>query len=162
MAKSYCDYMQEAFLVEWLPFHSLKTTERTRRPQKVHAVDTGLRNAVCVSTSEDRGRLIETSVHAAMRRTSRDLFYWAASGELDLLERRGRRVAPLVQCCHQIGEDHDILAREIASLQEASRQSAGAKAVLVVERNPPKTAVPRDIETVPLWRFLLDWETAPR
>ena len=55
LTRAYCGHLQEAFLVDFLPYFSLKAAERRRRPQKVHAVDVGLRRVVSLSASEDRG-----------------------------------------------------------------------------------------------------------
>ena len=90
LARSYCSHLAEAFLVSFAPFFSLKATERQRHPNKVHAVDTGLRNTVCLSASPDRGRLAETAVFGALERSfSGDLYYWQGQGEVDVVVRRG-------------------------------------------------------------------------
>ena len=59
---AYCRHLEEAYLVSFLPFYTLKSAERLRRPSKVHAIDPGLRNAISLSGAPDRGRLMETAV----------------------------------------------------------------------------------------------------
>ena len=84
--RTYCGYLEEAFLVSFVSFYTLKIAERLRRPQKVYAVDPGLCNAVCLTGSPDRGRLMETAVHGALERTDHDgLFYWKDDVEVDSL-----------------------------------------------------------------------------
>ena len=86
LVRSYCQFLEEAFLVRFAPFYSLKTAEQLRKPRKVHAVDPGLRNAVCLTGSPDRGRLMETAVHGALERTDHDgLFYWKDEVEVDFI-----------------------------------------------------------------------------
>ena len=162
LAHACFSHLREAFLVEFLPCFSLKAAERARNPQKVHAIDTGLRNAVCLSASPDRGRLAETAVVAAMRRRDHDgLYYWKAGGEVDVLERRGNSVRTAVQVCFD-ATDPAVQAREISALTEASRVFKGVQPILVLGRIGEETlkGLPRRTRVVPLWRFLLDPDTS--
>jgi len=65
LVRSYCQYLEEAFLLRFVSFYGLKTAEQIRKPRKVHALDTGLRNAVCLTGSQDR-YLAESAVHNAL------------------------------------------------------------------------------------------------
>lgn len=158
LARTCFSHLQEAFLVEFLPCFSLKAAERARNPQKVHAIDTGLRNAVCLTASPDRGRLAETAVVAAMRRRDHDgLYYWKAGGEVDVVERRGNSVRTAVQVCFD-ASDPAVQARETSALTEAGRVFRAMTPVLVLGRTSDDAldGIPRRIRVVPLWRFLLD------
>ena len=80
--------------------------ERTRNPQKVFAVDPGLRNAVCFTLTPDLGRMAETLVHAALQRQPQDgLFCWRGKQEVDLVVRRGENIVQLVQVVDELGRD---------------------------------------------------------
>jgi predicted AAA+ superfamily ATPase len=151
LAQQFCTYLEEAFLVSFLPFFSLKLAERRRRPQKVHAVDTGLRNAVCLSGAPDRGRLLETAVVAELRRGRHDgLFYWKGRGEVDVVVRRGNEATRLVQVTWGGEADVDVLRRESAALEEAGQVFPGvARSCVVGEEVSPRAAVeglPFDVE----------------
>ena len=154
MVRSYCAYLEEAFVVELLPYFSLKTAERRRRPQKVHAVDTGLRNAVCLTGAPDAGRLAETAVHAALASLPNDgLYYWKGKQEVDFAVRRGNAVARLIQVTSMGAASTGIPARERAALHEATAALPLAESLLIVGG---ATAPPTDDPSaVPLWRFLL-------
>ena len=145
-----------AFLVSFAPFFSLKATERQRHPNKVHAVDTGLRNTVCLSASPDRGRLAETAVFGALERSfSGDLYYWQGQGEVDVVVRRGGRIAALAQVAVEGLDDNRVLAREAAALEEGGARYRKARRLLVAGEIP-RGRKPKQIELIPLWRFLID------
>ena len=143
LARQFCTYLEEAFLVTFLPFFSLKLGERRRRPQKVHAVDTGLRNAVCLSGSADRGRLLESAVVAELRRGRHDgLYYWKGRGEVDVVVRRGNEASRLVQVTWGGEAGADVLRRESAALAEAAPVFPKATPSCIVgEEVSPRAAI---------------------
>ncbi len=163
-AGTYCGYLEEAFLVGFAPFYTLKTAERVRRPRKVHAVDPGLRNAVSMSASPDRGRLMETVVHNALAAEEQDgLFYWKGEGEVDLVVRRGLTVKKLVQVTEGL-TDSAVRQREVRSLVEGAARFPEAETLLVANVLPPDDAGELGVRVVPLWRMLVGEtpETEPR
>ena len=146
--RTYCGYLAEAFLVGFCPHFSLKTAERLRNPQKVHALDPGLRNAVAVSAGEDLGHLAESAVYGALRPLPPEEPYtWRGQGEVDLLVRRGPRTAALVQVCWEGWERPELRRRELDGLAEAQARFPEARATVVC-------AAPAE-GVVPLWRALL-------
>lgn len=86
MAANYCSFIQEVFLVDYLPYFSLKTAERNRNPQKIHVNDLGLRQIASISLSMDYGKLTETLVYQQLQRKFRnDIFYWKGKQEIDFV-----------------------------------------------------------------------------
>lgn len=159
-ARAYCSHLEEAFMVTFVPAFSLKVAERHRNPQKVHAVDTGLRNIVAISGSADTGRLAETAAFAAMRRVATEpLHYWRGDGEVDALARRGAETTRLVQVAWEVPAD--ALSRELGGLEAASAEHPRARRQLVLGRVPRAPKVAPGVEVVPLWRFLLEDQPAP-
>lgn len=143
-----------------LPLYSLKAGEWQRHPHKVHAVDLGLRNAVCLSETPDRGRLCESAVHGALVAGRHDgLHYWRRETELDLVVSVGNRVGAVVQVAAEGLERREVLARELRSLERAAEVFPHARRLLVVDRLPagdPGPQMPPGVELVPLWRGLHD------
>lgn len=148
--------LEEAFLVTFLPYFSLKLAERRRRPPKVHAIDVGLRNAVTLSASPDRGRLLETAVAAELRHHRHDgLSYWKGRAEVDFVVRRGNAAHRLVQVTWGGGEAAAAsLRRELAALAEAGETFPGAEQWCVLGEDaagaPEGGTAPR---LVPFWRL---------
>lgn len=157
LARTYCGYLEEAFLVSFAEIYSLKTADRLRNPRKVHAVDTGLRNAVAMSGTPDRGRLAETAVFQHLARQSQDgLYYWQGQGEIDVAVRRGNDIGQLVQVAYPL-EEPEARRREFAALEEGRKVWPEAKASLVLGRTTEKLEIPPDsaTEIIALWHFLL-------
>ena len=161
LARTYCGYLEEAFLVSLIPFYTLKTAERLRRPQKVYAIDTGLRNVVSLTGSPDRGRLMETAVYGALDRAKHDgIFYWKDEGEVDFVVRGGITVSSLVQVANEGMERAKVRDRELRSLEQGRKAFPGADRYLVVGRLPEDhggAEIPEDVcQCLPLWSFLID------
>lgn len=158
LARTYCSYLEEAFLVSFVPFYTLKTAERLRRPQKVYAVDTGLRNAVCLTGSPDRGRLMETAVHGTLERADHDgVFYWKDEVEVDFAVRRGLSIRSLIQVAGEGLEKDTVRTRELRSLEQAGAVFPQAKRFLVAGSLPGRvSSSSTDVRWVPLWRFLVE------
>lgn len=161
LARTYCGYLEEAFLISLLPFYTLKTGERLRRPQKVYAIDTGLRNVVSLTGSPDRGRLMETAVHGALDRAPHDgLFYWKDEGEIDFVVRRGISVSSLVQVASEGMERAKVRDRELRSLEQGRAAFPEAERWLVLGSLPRVRDETMPMENgshhVPLWRYLVE------
>ncbi|MCE5317723.1 MAG: ATP-binding protein [Parachlamydia sp.] len=152
----YCNYAEEAYLVEFLSFYSMKASIRQRHPHKIHALDLGLRNVVSFSQSEDSGRLIETAVYDALRRSYGDkLFYWQEEGEIDFIVQQGTEVTHVYQVVSDGLDDPDILNRECRSLHNAAKQFPKAECALIVKKLSKK--MPKlPFKIILLWQFLLD------
>ena len=155
LVRHYCQYLSEAFLIRLLPFYSLKAGERQRRPQKIHALDTGLRNAVAMTGSPDYGRMTESAVFSALlKRGDTDLHYWKGRGEVDLVVRRGTRVHQLIQVAAEGLEREEVRRREMASLDEAGKRFRKAEALLLTDRVPLGLQA-EGVRVQELWRFFL-------
>ncbi|MBN2498885.1 MAG: ATP-binding protein [Deltaproteobacteria bacterium] len=156
MVRHYCQYLDEAFLIRLLPYYSLKAGERQRRPQKVHALDTGLRNAVALSGSPDLGHVAETAVFSELlKRGDADLHYWKGRGEVDLLLRRGTRVHQLIQVAVEGLEREEVRRRELMALEEARKRFRKAESLLLCDRAPEGLEI-EGARLEELWRFFLD------
>jgi len=155
MVSAYCHYLAEAYLVSFLPFYTLKSAERLRRPSKVHAIDLGLRNAVSLSAAPDRGRLMETAVHNALaRESSEGLFYWKGEGEVDLAVRRGLDIERLIQVTDEGLLEPASRRREVAALVEASSVFPGAETLVVAGALPPPGLGELGVPAIAVGRFL--------
>lgn len=155
VVSAYCRHLEEAFLVSFLPFYTLKSAERLRRPSKVHAIDPGLRNAVSLSAAPDRGRLMETVVHNALLGERSDgLFYWKGEGEVDLAVRRGLGLERLIQVTDEGLLEPASRQGEIEALLEASRVFPDAELLVIAAAPPPSGLGELGAPTIAVGRFL--------
>lgn len=156
-ARSYCQYLQEAFLVDFLPFYSRKIAERQRHPKKVYAVDLGLRQVVSLANSADEGHAIETAVYHALQRQSNDgIFYWQKQQEVDFLVRQKTICKILVQVVWKGLEKTDIQTRELLSLQKAKKLFVDAELLIIAGKVPATLSKEfLGVKVTALWQYLL-------
>lgn len=153
--QAYCRHLEEAFLLSFAPFYTLKTAERLRRPRKVHAIDTGLRNAVSLSAAPDRGRLMETAVYNHLARQRHDgLFYWKGEGEIDIALRRGLGLERLVQVTDEGLLSPDARRRELRPFTEAAMAFPHTEPLVVAGALPPPGSGDLGVRVMSLGRFL--------
>lgn len=152
MARNYCACLQEAFLVDFLPFYSLKVTERNRNPQKIHVCDLGIRQMVSLTQAPDNGRLIETAVYQKLQQTMHnDIFYWKGNQEVDFVLRKGNTIYSIIQVAYENLDNPKVLARELQALDAAKQQFPEATTLLIAGKMPKY----QDKRILPLWVFLL-------
>lgn len=156
--QTYCNYIEEAFLVHLVPLYSLKSSEVNRNPRKCHVHDLGFRQIANLSFSEDYGRCAESIVHNLLNRRSNDgVFYWKKISEIDLIVREGNNVAALYQVAYGGLDNAKTLDRELSALAEAQKEFPKAEKYLIVDRLLTlKAALPSYVKMLPLWRFLID------
>ncbi len=151
-SRTYCHYLQSAFLIDLLPFYSLKTSERNRHPQKVHALDLGLRYITAFSGSTDLGRNIETLVYQQLKRyQDGDIYYWKGKQETDFAVREGNTITKLIQVTADDLSEEKVYQREKQALQESSTHFKKAKTQLITSELSKR----EESSIIPLWYFLL-------
>jgi len=137
-ARRYFEYFDEAFLLQFVPYFAYSVKKQMYNPQKVFSIDTGLRNAVSFTFSEDVGKLLENMVAIEFLRRKQVLYYWQSEKtEVDFLLRDGLKVDRLVNVCYSL--DADTTERELSSLEAGLREFPSARAELIYwEGNPGK------------------------
>ena len=151
-AANYCSFIEEAFLVDYLPYFSVKVSERNRNPQKIHVNDLGLRQIASISLSMDYGKLTETLVYQHLKRQFRnDIFYWKGKQEIDFVVRVGNEIHLAIQVVYDNLDVSDTRQRELSSLAQAKEQFPKTKTKLIVGKMPKSP----DKLMIPLWKFLL-------
>lgn len=153
----YLDHLEDAFLIFTISLADRSERRRQVNPRKLYLSDHGLAQAFSPVTGLDRGRLIENIVACELARISRELAYVKTTSgfEVDFLatDFEGRR--RLVQVAADIASPATC-EREIRALTEAGREFPDAAQVLVSETDAPLgMAIPKSVEIVPVWRFLL-------
>lgn len=155
LSVSYCNYAQEAYLLEYLHFYSVKASIRHRHPKKIHALDIGLRKVVSIAHSADEGHVIETLVYQELRRRfGENVYYWQKEGEIDFLIHQGTQITHVFQVVTGGLDNEKVRNREVESLKQAKAQFPNAECVLIAKDLPKQTkAIP--FKLIPLWLFLL-------
>lgn len=159
LVRQYTEYLQETYLLELLPIFTLKVGERQRHPQKIHALDAGLRHVACLSTSQDHGRLLESQVLGAIHHAGHfHIYYGKIDGhEVDFVLHQGSDVTHLIQVVLGNLQDPHVVKRETRSLQALSKRYPGARCLVVTEDPYAQTLASEfsDWDWVPAWQWML-------
>jgi predicted AAA+ superfamily ATPase len=101
----------------------------------------------------DTGHKLETAVYLHWRRQREDLGYLGGEREIDLVVNP-ERPELLVNVALSVGRS-DTYEREIAGLEWAAVRMPGARRILIVQETPARE-VPKGMEVIEAWRYLLD------
>jgi predicted AAA+ superfamily ATPase len=116
-ASDYVSWLEDKYLLFFLPRFSWSAKNTTVNPRKVYAIDTGMVNANTLSCIEDKGRLLENVVYLYLRQQPYTLYYFREQKECDFVVFEKRKCKFLIQVCWEINSD--TLARETEGLLEA-------------------------------------------
>ena len=148
----YLHYLEESYIVFLLPVSERSIRKRAMNPKKLHAVDWALGYPLVPEPFTDAGHKLETAVYLHWRRQREDLAYVGGEGEIDLVVNPARPEL-LVNVAAHIDRP-EVYEREIGGLEQAAGRMPGAKRTLVVQEMPARD-VPRGIEVLEAWRYLL-------
>lgn len=151
-ARRYFEYFAEAYLLQFAPFFAYSVRKQAYNPQKVFAIDSGLRNAVSFKFSEDIGKILENIVYIEFLRRKISPYYWQNDKtEIDFAIRDGLKVSRLINVCYSLNAG--ALKREINSLESGLKEFKGSKAQLIYWEG--KTTPHPQIEFINILDFLL-------
>jgi len=146
----YLRYLEDSFLLFTAPKHERSLRKQAHNPKKIHVIYPGLVAAFQSNPDRDIGHKLETNVFLQLRRRSKDLFYYANGGEVDICSEDG---AEFWNVCWSL-TDGVTANRERASLQFAQTRHPDAKGMLLFHEYAPE-AVQAIPQAEPAWRWLL-------
>lgn len=113
----YFSYLQDTYIVEFIPKFSYSVQVQIRNPKKVYAIDLGLFTHNSIVFTEEKGRRLENLVFLHYRRLGKELFYFNEKKECDFIVSEKGKTMEAIQVCHEVNEDN--IKREIDGLKEA-------------------------------------------
>lgn len=134
------DYAKNIFLIFPVNSYSRSLTKREASNAKYYCIDNGLRDAVLLPQSDDRGKKLENTVflHLYTHRTAADtIYYYKGKGECDFMVQRGVSIVSLIQVCWDMSDD-DTRRREINGLLEAC-EATGCDSLTIVTADHEET-----------------------
>ncbi len=151
----YLSWLEDAYLLFFVPRFSYSAKVMAINPRKVYAVDTGMVTANSLSFSKDKGRLLENTVFLHLRRTHEKIFYYRENGECDFVVFQQDKCKLILQVCEEVHDEN--VERETKGLLEAMnyfKQKTG----LIVTKKQSETLVygQRTIVLQPINEFLLE------
>ena len=154
--ENYTSALLESFLIYRLPKFEPSLKKSLRARFKPYAIDTGLRNRVAFTFSEDSGWLAENIVLNHLRRRHEQIYYGGNGGEIDFIVKEGMRVVQSIQVWQADAAETAIPARELAAFESLSRSANPGECILITNDLERMEKVgKKEIRCVPLVLFLL-------
>lgn len=145
----YLGFLEDAFLVFLLPKLETSLRKQAHNPKKLHVIDPGLVSAFAPNPALDVGHRLETAAFLAVRRTRKDLFYYADGSEVDLCA--GDETL-FVNSCWSLAEP-ETRQRESEAMALGHTRWPRARGLLLFHEYA--AGVEKEIpESEPAWRFL--------
>jgi predicted AAA+ superfamily ATPase len=118
-AADYLTWLEDSYLLFFLPRFSWSAKNTALNPRKVYAIDNGMINANTLSFTDDKGRLLENTVYVYLRQQHYSLYYYRENKECDFVVFASRKCIMLIQVCWELNADNKV--RETEGLLEAMR-----------------------------------------
>lgn len=146
----YCDYLQDSYLVEYVPMYATSIKKQIANPKKVYAIDPAFAWSNSLSFSQDLGRRLENMVYLKLRYSHRSIFYYRnQGGECDFLVKEDEKIHSLIQVCWDLNLDNQ--EREIRGLQQAMTETGATNGIIVTFNQEDEL---EGIPVVPAWKWL--------
>ncbi|OGR07815.1 MAG: hypothetical protein A2511_12595 [Deltaproteobacteria bacterium RIFOXYD12_FULL_50_9] len=97
--KNYIGYMESSWLLFTLNVYDYSVKRQQIAPKKVYGIDPGMNNTIGLAFSPNTGRLLENAVFLALRRQTRDIYYYTTPNgyEVDFYLPAQRRLIQVTQ-----------------------------------------------------------------
>jgi predicted AAA+ superfamily ATPase len=159
--RTYLQYLQEVYLIYEVQGYSSKLKERSTRPKKYYACDTGLWSALNTKPTFDLGMRLETLVFLHLRRRNQSIFYLKDQRfDVDFCIVQNRKPTELIQVCYNMmsGKTRDRELRSLVAAAKSFRLDVGTVITWdedkIIELDGVRIAV------IPAWRYFLSNERA--
>lgn len=115
----YFSYLEQSYLLTFVPMFDYSVKKQNINPKKVYAVDTGLVEVSMPKFKKEEGHKLENLVFLSLRRTTKDIYYFAGKGECDFIILERGSITKAIQVCNELNADN--LEREFSGLIEAMK-----------------------------------------
>ncbi|MBI5448356.1 MAG: ATP-binding protein [Gammaproteobacteria bacterium] len=136
---NYLEYIQDAFLVFFIPIYSESTRKKQNTPKKIYAIDSGLIKATSTNVNDIYGKLLENLIYLELRKQNKKIyFYHTRDGyEIDFVtvDKKGER--ELIQVAWDLDENKAEEREKRALLQ--AEEELGIKGKIITAKEYLKT-----------------------
>ncbi len=151
----YFSYLENTYVVQFLPKFGYSMKVQIRNPKKVYAIDMGLFTHNSIVFSEEAGRRLENTVYLHLRRKYTELYYFNDQRECDFIVFSKGKPVDILQVCYELSDLNKN--REFSGLKEALdffHQKKGR--IITFNQKETFKINGKVIEVVPLREFLLE------
>ncbi|MBN2863154.1 MAG: ATP-binding protein [Bacteroidales bacterium] len=150
----YLSFFSDAYLFYFVPRFSYSYKAQIINPRKLYAADNGLIEVNSLTFTPDNGRLFENMVFMHLRRSSKEIYYFAEKKECDFVISYKGKVSAIYQACWQLNQDN--LDRELSGLKEAMDFfGLNRSAIITLNQSDSFVIDGRTIQVIPF----SDWVT---
>jgi hypothetical protein len=150
---AYLRYLEEAFFLIVHEKYSYSPRKRIMNPKKIYLLDPGF-VSLATQFSENRGKILENVAAVELYRQQREAFYHQGRKECDFIVLADGKPSEAIQVCWELNDRTEN--REFSGLQEAMKAFHIKKGtILTYSQSGSRTLLGRDIEIVPVWKWLL-------
>jgi predicted AAA+ superfamily ATPase len=150
----YFSYLQDTYLINFVPKFSYSFKAQSINPKKVYAIDTGLIKSVSSSFSDDNGSMLENIIYWHLRREKKEVYYFnETTKECDFVVCKNRNVQELIQVCFEL--NHSNRMRETEGLKAAMNffKISNAK-IITYNQTDAYIQDGNRIEIIPAWKYI--------
>ncbi|OOG74305.1 ATP-binding protein [Algoriphagus sp. A40] len=152
----YLSWLEDAYLLFFLPRFSWSAKSISKNPKKVYCIDTGFARANSLSFNDDRGRLLENLAYILLRKTKLDLYYFKEMKECDFVVFEGNTCKWLIQVTEKLHVDNQ--KREMDGLLEAMEFFGKTEGyILTLNQTDSFSSDGKAIHILPVKDFLRDY-----
>lgn len=154
----WADYACNIFLFMRIPKYDRSLVKERKSLDKFYCIDNGLRNAVLMPQSNDKGKNLENTVFMHLNRhklQSDKISYFQGNAECDFVLQREENVVLLIQVSWSIADD-ETREREIKGLLEASSVTGCDNLLIITDDEKDSLNIEgKRIDVIPAWEWLL-------
>ncbi|MFT3751851.1 MAG: DUF4143 domain-containing protein [Paludibacter sp.] len=126
----YFSFLENAYLVFFVPVFSYSHKVQLITPRKVYAIDAGLAEVNGTSFTPDLGRKLENIVFLHLRRKHKEIYYFNnKKAECDFIVVEKGVVVEAIQVCYEL--THDNKQREMNGINTAIDELKPLKTTIV-------------------------------
>jgi predicted AAA+ superfamily ATPase len=150
-------HLTDSYLLFQVPLWSRSEKKRQVNPKKMYVIDNGILDAYSTNITADHGAFLENLVFITLRRQGLDVGYYETKRgrEIDFVFQRNEEIV-LIQVAWRM-DNKATREREFRALEEAAPE-LNATRCIIVTLDEEGFCDDSQIEMIPLWKFLLDFE----
>jgi predicted AAA+ superfamily ATPase len=155
-AAAFVGFLEDSYLLFTVPRFAYSLKVQLVAPKKVYTVDTGLARANSVTFSANSGRILENAVFCALRRSSRDVYYYKGDRECDFVVKERNAIREAFQVCHELSETNKD--RELEGLLGAMEEFQLKEGTVLTHHQEDRQRVgDRVVHIQPVWKWLQEY-----
>ncbi|MDP3727953.1 MAG: ATP-binding protein [bacterium] len=151
----YVNYLENTYLIFLVQKFDYSYKKQQVAAKKVYSIDNGFSYVNSSSFSKDKGRMLENMVFLALRKKSKDIFYFQEKGECDFLVKDREKIVQALQVCFDFNEENQ--ERELRGLLCALQEFHLSEGLILTYSQEDNFILEgKKIVLKPVWKWLLE------